>query len=607
MKKICFLLSLLLTAVSSTFAAPKTPQVVIPDNYQGTSFTAQWNANGSSQYLFSLYTLGTDMVSVTEDFSKVNQSNGKLDTTNPNLPADWTVDLAENGTTEVVYYNDKNHLLLDATGDKIVTPLLVGGNLSKYVLNANLVHAEGVTEDNSSVFNIKVYDKEGDLLTQGDIYAIYFARRQDFVLSEAFGYTPLNIGKIEITIKKDDTHNVGDISVNSISYEYKAPVYVLTDQPTTEDHYDATGLVAEAVYYYYVKAKEGNEVSPMSGIMRVDGFLSVKVLPASNVGVDAFTANWEYLPKAKGYYLQPYRYDVAAEAGVFSALNEKFSKSLDGTIESPITSVTNPNDLTDCPGWSGRNLIAAAGMLGANSGRFPMNMSYVHSPSMNLSRNGGVYTVRLKAHGTPGDILSIYHVGYMENNQLVMHKATFDANGNIDETWEMKDGDSETILSFEENKMKPFLLDEVEVTQKVNKGDISTVTLPEIKIENPQTTSYDFSNLVAGTRYGYTVTGWRLDGFGGEEKSETSQIEYADLQEPSGITDAAANGEPQVSAVGNIVNVTLAQNAPIYVFSVEGRTRQVVNGKVGVNSIILESGKVYIVKVGGRAYKVAAL
>ena len=55
------------------------------------------------------------------------------------------------------------------------------------------------------------------------------------------------------------------------------------------------------------------------------------------------------------------------------------------------------------------------------------------------------------------------------------------------------------------------------------------------------------------------------------------------------------------------MNVTLAQNAPIYVFSVEGRTRQVVNGKVGVNSIILESGKVYIVKVGGRAYKVAAL
>ena len=606
MKKIYFLLSLLLIAVSSAYAAPATPQVVIPDNYQGTSFTAQWNANGSSQYLFSLYTLGTDMVNVAEDFSKVNQSNGKLDTANPNLPAGWTVDLAENGTTEVVYYNDKNHLLLDATGDKIVTPLLLGGDLSKYVLNANLVHAEGVTEDNSSVFNIKVYDKEGDLLTQGDIYAIYFARRQDFVLSEAFGYTPLNIGKIEITIKKDDTHKVGDISINSITYEYKAPVFVLTDQPTTEDHYNATGLNPEAVYYYYVKAKEGNEVSPMSGIMRVDGFLSVKVLPASNVGVDSFTANWEYLPKAKGYYLQPYRYDEATESGIFTVINEKFSKSLNGTMESPVT-VTSVDDLTDCPGWSGRNLIAAAGMLGANSGRFPMNMSYVHSPSMNLSRSKGVYIVRLKAHGTPGDILSIYHVGYMENNQLVMHKATFDANGNIDETWEMKDGDSETVLSFEENKMKPFFLDEFEVSQNISKGDISIVTLPEIKIEDSKTTSYNFSNLVPGTRYGYTVTGWRLDAFGGEDKSETSQIEYVDLHEPSGITDAVVNGEPQVSAVGNTVNVTLAQNAPIYVFSVEGRTRQVVNGKVGVNSITLESGKVYIVKVGGRAYKVAAL
>lgn len=605
MKKFYFLLSLLLTSANMTYAATSAPTVVIPDNYQGTSFTAQWNANGSSQYLFSLYTLGNDTVSVTEDFSQVSQSNGKLDTTSPNLPEGWNVNLADNGTTEVVYYNGKNHLLLDATGDKVVTPLFVGGNLTKYVLNANLVHADGVTEDNSSVFNIKVYDKEGDLLTQGDIYAIYFARRQDFVLSEAFGYTPLNIGKIEITIKKDDTHNVGDIAINSITYEHKAPVYVLTDQPTTEDHYNATGLNPEAVYYYYVKAKNGEEVSAMSGIMLVDGFLSVNVLPASNVGVSAFTANWEYLPKSKGYYVQPYRYDVATESGVSTVIDEKFSKSLSGTMDSPVTSIASVDDITDCQGWSGRNLIAAAGMLGANSGRFPMNMSYVHTPSMNLSRSGGVYTVRLKAHGTPGDILSIYHVGYTENGQLVMHKATFDSNGDIDETWEMKDGDSETVLSFEENKLKPFFLDEVEVTQAVNKGDVSTVTLPEIKIEDPQTTSYDFSNLVPGTRYGYSVTGWRTDGFGYEEKSETSHIEYAELQEPSGITDASAASTPQVNVAGGSVTVTLTQNAPIYVFDIDGRTRRVLSGKTGVNVFTLNSGKVYIVKVGGRAYKVA--
>ena len=50
----------------------------------------------------------------------------------------------------------------------------------------------------------------------------------------------------------------------------------------------------------------------------------------------------------------------------------------------------------------------------------------------------------------PGDYLSVYHVGYMEDNKLVIHKATFDENGKIDEEWEMKDGDSETMLSFEE-------------------------------------------------------------------------------------------------------------------------------------------------------------
>lgn len=604
MKKIYFLFALLTAAVTSAFAGPTAPTIGIPDNYLGTSFTAHWESNGSSQYLFSLYTLSDNLLRVSEDFSHVKQNDGKLDATNPNLPQGWNVEISENGTTDVVYYNGKDHILLDATGDKVATPLAVGGNLTKCIINANLVHADGVSEDNSSVFTVNVYDKEGDLISSGDTYALYFARRQDFDVAEAFGYMPANIGRIEFLISKDDINNVGDIAINSIEFEYNAPTFVLTDVPTTDNFYNVENVDAEAVYYYYVKTKEGNEVSPMSGIMYVDGFTPVKALEASNITATSFTANWEYLPKAKGYHLQPYRYDVAAESGIYTALNEKFSKSLGGTMQLPITSVLAPDALTDYPGWSGRNLIAAEGMLGANSGRFPVNMSYVHSPSLNLSRNNGVYTVRLKAHGTAGDVLSIYHVGYLEDGQLVMHKATFDANGDIDETWEMRDGASETVLSFEENKMKPFFLDEVEVTQNIQKGDVSVVTLDEINIQDARTTSYTFNDLMTDVRYGYTVTGWRTTEYGYEVTSATSDVFYATPTTSTAIHGTSTNGQPTVSISGNTVIVTLSHNAPIYVMGIDGCTKQIVAGKVGANTLTIDSGNMSIIKVGGRSYKV---
>lgn len=205
----------------------------------------------------------------------------------------------------------------------------------------------------------------------------------------------------------------------------------------------------------------------------------------------------------------------------------------------------------------------------------------------------------------PGDYLSVYHVGYMEDNKLVIHKATFDENGKIDEEWEMKDGDSETMLSFEESKLKRFFLDEVTVRQGIEKGDVIIVKDELIKITDPKTTSYNFTNLEENKKYGYQVTGWRNDDLGNEIVSATSEIVYADLSTATGINSNLA-ADNSVSINGNVLSVALTQDAPIYVITLDGCTKQIVSGKAGVNTLTLTAGNVYIIKVGGRAYKVMA-
>lgn len=606
MKKFYFILSLLLTLVLSANSTVMTPFVTYPEDYTGTQFKATWGDSGADTYLFSLYTLGSDMKTFNETFADVNQKDGKLNTENPNVPAGFDLDIANNGSKDVVYYNDRNHIVLDANNDMVSTSLLVGGNLSKCVFKANLINAKDITRDNSSIFKVTLYDKEGDLMSSGQIEAYYFFLREDFDLFEAFKGARSNIGKVTFELVKDDKHNVGDIAINSIEYEYPAPVYVITDKEVKGFSYTVTDLDAEKVYYYYVKGKQGGEVSDMSYIMYVDGFLNVSTLPASNITSTSYTANWEYLPKALGYYVQPYRFDVVEEATTTNTIDEKFSKSTEGTTDQPVN-VTQENldEYTDCAGWSGRNICLAEGMLGAQDGRFPYNLSYVHSPVMNLSAQNGKYKVHLKATGTPGDYLSVYHVGYMEDNKLVIHKATFDENGKIDEEWEMKDGDSETMLSFEESKLKRFFLDEVTVSQGIEKGDVIIVKDELIKITDPKTTSYNFTNLEENKKYGYQVTGWRNDDLGNEIVSATSEIVYADLSTATGInSNLAANNS--VSINGNVLSVALTQDAPIYVITLDGCTKQIVSGKAGVNTLMLTAGNVYIIKVGGRAYKVMA-
>lgn len=615
MKKLYSIMASALLASASAFAQVQTPYAYDPADYAGTSFTANWEWTEGQNYLLSVYSESDNTATVDEDFSGVNQTNGKINAADNGLPEGWNVDITTNGTTDVVYYNNKNHILLDADGDALTNPIVVGSNMLSYVFNANIVNADGITKDNSSVFVVEVYDKDGQLLESGRIEAIYFAQRQDFDLAEAFGYMPANIGTVKLKIEKTDGHDVGDIAVNSVKYTFKSPDYALKDKEFGEDdtEYNVTGLNPELVYYYYVRGTKDGQTSGIANIKRVDGFLDVKPLPATNVTATSFTANWEYLPKAAGYIVKPFKYVATTDDGMLKVLDEHFSGATEGTVDNPV-SVADPDAVTDQKGWTGRNIIAAEGMLGASAGRYPMNISYLHSPTLNLTANGGKYTVSIKAHGKTGDYLSVYRVNYLVDTNgdgtpdaLNIHKTTaFDENGYAEDTWEMTDGANEMQLSFEENKLAKFLISEVTITQEIKAGEMMKYSLTPVSVTDGKTTHYDFSSLDRNGLYGYTVTGVERNEYGIENPSAESEEIKVQLSGTDAISGTVAGGISGFAVSGSVATVTLAEAAPIAVYNAGGSLLATFSGKPGVNTVPLNGKGIFVLKAAGHVYKVMA-
>lgn len=591
-------------AAFAATAAPKAPVANDYSDYTGTSFVANWTGEASNGFLLSVYAPGYSTLNENQDFSTVNQTGGKINTANPNFPKGWDVHVSDNGSTDVAYYNDKNHVVLDATGDYMTTPFILGGDITSFVIYANIFNADGITKDNSSVFKIEVYDKSGEIITAGQIEALYFAQRQSLDLIEAFGYKPANVGKVKISLIKDDG-KVGDVAINSIAYVYEAPDYVLTDKKVTGQSYTVNGVDAERAYFYYLKSVDGDSVSAMSNFIRVDGFLTPTATEATEVGSTGFTANWNRLPKAIGYIVHPYKYETATEDGVKSVLTDDFSKATEGTVAAPVT-ITDPDEVTATPGWIGRNFITAKGMFGANAGRFPVNLSYVQTPMLNLSANGGKYKIHIKAYGTAGDNLSVYRVGYTVGGALNTHKVTaFDANGYAEDTWEMEDGVEEMRLSIEESKLKKYLIDEISITQETKAGTVTRISLTTDTLRAADMTSLKLTDLDAGGKYGYAVEGMRYDQYGFPEYTKLSNEITVQLTDATGIDQATATAtKPVVSVSGQQVSIALSSDAAIRLYSLDGRFVQTLAGHAGVNTLTLNGGQVYVIAVGGYSYKV---
>lgn len=597
-------------ALCSPQASAQTVPVATDfSDYTGTTFVAHWNALGNGETgLLSVFTPKPAATAVSEDFSGICHTNGKIDTANPNYPAGWTVSVTANGTTDMVEQNGTPHLVLDATGDYVMVNPIEGSGFCKFVIQASLINNDGISADNSSKLIVDIYDKSGKRIDGGEMYTYYFDLMPSLDLfADAFYYTPANIGSIRLSVEKGEG-KVGDLVINSLSFEYNEPDYVVSAQKVSGTEQLVSGLDAEKEYYYYLKAEHNGLISEMSNIVRVNPFLTPEATEATAISSTSYTANWKRLPKAQRYVVKNYRYEVAATDEETKLLDDDFSKVTEGTTDSPI-SITDCDAYTAQSGWTGQNIVGAAGMLGANAGRYPMNISYLHSPAMDLSGGGGNYKVHVKAIGTAGDQLSIYRVGHLIDadgdgvaESLNIHKITFDSNGIAEDTYEMTDGAEAVVLSLEESKLKRFFLDEITVSQGKSAGDVTKTLVETVEIDDVETTSHTFTGLEKNATYAFELTGIRKDDYGYDEESAVSNLMIVSLSDASGIDEAAAAGVLHISR-GKVV-VSLSEECPIILSSADGRNVLKVNGRKGQNTISIPSAGVYVLQAGSKSVKI---
>ena len=94
-------------------------------------------------------------------------------------------------------------------------------------------------------------------------------------------------------------------------------------------------------------------------------------------------------------------------------LSEDFNKFTDGTEGNPSTVVTNFDNLTQMPGWSGISVMQAGG-----AAYLPVE-AQLTTPAIDLGANGGNYCISFKAKSaTPGAFFFLMdsNGGYMSGD-----------------------------------------------------------------------------------------------------------------------------------------------------------------------------------------------
>ena len=585
------------------------PEIGAPTEYKGTSFVANWQKlDGKVSYMLDVYTLDKkNPVTANEDFSQINSKDGKIDLTQPNYPEGWQVLVSNAGNKDVQMVGNKKCVLLDGHEDYILSPL-VNGAITSFTMDLDYVNATGeVTEENSSVFFIYLFDASGNYITGGGLSASILKEYNHLeVFYDLFQRHIDNVGAIMIGVDKKSNGQNGDVVVKNLELTYAPKVAHLDNVPTPEHQFLVENTDPENVYFYRVSASaDGIRFTPYSKTQKVDLLMTPQEAVVDE-GDNYYTASWQEVPRADKYVLWNNRITLVESDGAFTALSDQFDKVKEGTMEAP-QSVNGLDGLTELNGWTGNLFLTANGMIGADNGSFRPrpNPGFLQTPELDLSGNGGKYTVHIKAYGKPGDYLSVYRVGYVVDGQLNIHATQeFPESGCIDEEWEMNDGVKGMRLSIEPRKMGRFFIDDISITQNRKKGDIIKMDVAEKAIMEAGDKSHTFEGLDNNQLYGFEMCAVHYDENEMEIVSPMSKMQVIDLSTVTGI-EAAQNSsaDVQFSLEQGQLKLNLAKAAPIAVYGANGKLAARLDGKVGENTLTL-SGNVYVVKVGSSTFKV---
>ena len=306
-----------------------------------------------------------------------------------------------------------------------------------------------------------------------------------------------------------------------------------------------------------------------------------------------FHAAWNPVTGANSYLIDVYT--KTAGGGTQSVLAENFSKftagqpngSADGVDISP-----NLDNFTGVYGWNGNNVFQAGGSVKVGSSG---SLGYLAAPALDLSADGGKYTLKFDAMAWNGDDK---FMKILINSQL-KHTVT-DLNNT---TYSFKSysipftgGAASTSIKFEGNKAANgrFFLDNIEITQVVESVKVPVAASPY----SATGSTFLIDNLEPGKTYFYSVKAVN-DAQVSASSPEVGPITL--LQ--SGLEEVVPD-PLKIWSAKKVIFFRAEENENVEIINLSGQKIFVSKSVTGINQIHVQLSGVVIVKVGNRIGKV---
>ncbi|MDE6669341.1 MAG: hypothetical protein K2K26_06640 [Muribaculaceae bacterium] len=576
-------------------------------------FTANWGEVGNAtDYLLTcwrdLYTSTEPMV-YNESFEGINNVDGVIDMADPNFPEGWGFDFAD-GTPVVFTPEDGiegQALCLNANKQSITTPY-TGSIITSATLNIRYM-SEPIVYIDEETGEVLFKDYPGHINVEGfdgyqwkNLFYNYFVDGSETQFYD-YDYTDYVAGKYyQIRIVTSGFSDgvevaIDDFCVTTLPFAEKE--YVCNDKSVEGTSYTFTGLDPYSDYYYYVKANNTDlgitSGDPVAGTFAF-GVSAPEVSKATNVDIDAYTANWERTPKAQEYMVENIRVFTADEdIADYPVIEETFEKCIvNATPENPVV-FNNPyimslNDYCDNYGWTGYLCgIAYQAVGGIGLSQYGIG-GEIQTPYLTLGNNGGKFKMSVSVCGTYGDYLYIVTSSGVGgaialSDEYETYVAEFEGGNNFD------------YIAFYTAYKTPFFIDYFEITQDLKAGDKVYTIIDEARTDETEWDFYDLEQPGGSFTYGYDVFGIHtfLTNTAWSKRSEVMLVDFN-----NGVEKVTDESVAIVKALDKAIEVTTAEGANVEIFNVSGIRTAAFSGSKTVSA---ECG-LYLVVVDGKTFKV---
>lgn len=583
------------------------------------TFIANWDGTSTAdEYLLSVYTKSQNPNNDVEegDFETINTVDGKMiNEADPGYPEGWDISVTQLGSerhvfTEPGMFNSgKQSVCLDADGDYIQNRI-AADPIKELHFWVNVDDSEMPADEESNstlVFQVFNGTEWFDLF-----YLSVEAARQlgKGTMVDCTEYLSMvdKVMQVRLVYNKD-MYDGCLVAIDDFGFTAPGQLiknYLFEDKVVPAENGCSMEVKvpdANAEYFYYLKARNSMFTSAASNEIEVFDVHEPIALDATNITSDSYVANWKCGPKSDFFTVNQYlRYTAAQDVPEYVVLEEDFSKVVSTAApEAPevgaeVEEYASLDQYTKIPGWKAGSYVVADGMLGGYEAYYPYKIGSVILPEMDLSHNGGVCNVTIRAYGQQGDWLIIGG-----NSQITVGAMEFVETGFKEMTFTLEGCSEDEEFEIYTQNYGTFLIDYIKITQPLIAGeDVKILTKSQIT-DNADDRSVSFTEVpfTEGLDVCYNVVAHRR--YHGSEdeiwRSHDSNIIVVN-NSTTGICQAVQELPSCIEVRDNAVAVTMSAEGMVKVYDFTGRLVKNALLSAGENIIQLSAGA-YVVSVPG--------